>query len=316
MKRVLITMFFIILMIIPAKSFAEDIQIKINGTRIETADPIVVGNGRIMVRYNSFCKQLGIHAEWDIYTRELTYKKERGYLKLKLEAQSAVINDQYINMEHPIFIQNYILYVPLRFVAESFNASVEWDGDTRTVNITSAPIVFLGDSITENYQLNEYFKDVNVNMINKGVNANITLDVLRRLDDVVSLKPSKIFIMIGTNDVWGGFPDEFIISNYTSILDRIKQECPFTKIYVQSIVPMGANQLAANIMASIEKIDRLNNELAAISEVNGYNYIDIGVLFKDSKGELAPVYTTDGIHLSAKAYELWTQTIKSMVIDD
>jgi lysophospholipase L1-like esterase len=61
-------------------------------------------------------------------------------------------------------------------------------------------IVFLGDSITDFFRVNEFFPGVYV--INRGISGDTTDGVLNRLaESVYELSPSKIFLMIGTNDL-------------------------------------------------------------------------------------------------------------------
>ena len=59
--------------------------------------------------------------------------------------------------------------------------------------------VFLGDSITAYYPTNELYNDLPV--INSGVASYTTTDILNNLDEMVMVyNPTKVFILIGTND--------------------------------------------------------------------------------------------------------------------
>ncbi|MFW6121254.1 MAG: SGNH/GDSL hydrolase family protein [Petrotogales bacterium] len=69
-------------------------------------------------------------------------------------------------------------------------------------------VVCLGDSITYGRVGKNYFRMLKAEFskttkfINKGINGNLTYDVLKRLDEVVKLQPDILTILIGTNDVW------------------------------------------------------------------------------------------------------------------
>jgi len=61
-------------------------------------------------------------------------------------------------------------------------------------------IVFLGDSITEYFSVQEFFS--NVKIYNRGISSDTTEGVIIRLDStVLNLEPSKVFVMIGINDM-------------------------------------------------------------------------------------------------------------------
>ena len=73
---------------------------------------------------------------------------------------------------------------------------------------SNGPIIAIGDSITfgvgatanQNY-VDELEKSLNVNIINEGVPADTTRDVLARLDqDVLSRDPKTVIVFIGGND--------------------------------------------------------------------------------------------------------------------
>ena len=60
-------------------------------------------------------------------------------------------------------------------------------------------IVFFGDSITEVYKVDEFFPKRNV--INSGISGDRTENLLERMDDVYRYNPSKVFLLIGINDL-------------------------------------------------------------------------------------------------------------------
>ena len=98
-------------------------------------------------------------------------------------------------------------------------------------------IVFLGDSITDGARWDELFPGLPVK--NRGINADDTLGVIKRLDDILRAKPLAIFLLIGTNDLpWFTYrKDAEILRNYNQILERCAEISPDTKVFVQSILP-------------------------------------------------------------------------------
>ena len=83
-----------------------------------------------------------------------------------------------------------------RLVAHHYGQKVDF---FRQVPIKPGDIVFVGDSLTEGARWDELFPDKPV--INRGINADTVNGVLLRLDDIISGKPAKIFLLIGTNDL-------------------------------------------------------------------------------------------------------------------
>ena len=81
-------------------------------------------------------------------------------------------------------------------------------------------IVFLGDSITFQYDLKKYYK--NYNVVNGGVDGNRIEDILDDLDNrVYNYNPSKVFILIGTNNLAVDENDDEIIKKIEELLIRI-----------------------------------------------------------------------------------------------
>ena len=60
-------------------------------------------------------------------------------------------------------------------------------------------IVFVGDSLTENYNVYEYFKDYNV--YNRGIGGDTTSGLLNRMkESIYDLEPKVVVLLIGIND--------------------------------------------------------------------------------------------------------------------
>ena len=101
---------------------------------------------------------------------------------------------------------------------------------------TENEIIFLGNSITDNCEWAELFGNPRVK--NRGIGGDDTDGVLERLNEVTTSDPSKIFILIGTNDLAYGKTATHVLENIVIMLDRIKSDSPETKVYLQSILPV------------------------------------------------------------------------------
>ena len=161
-------------------------------------------------------------------------------------------------------------------------------------------IVFLGDSLTDGCEWSELFG--NPMIINRGINSETTTGVLEWIDDVSARKPSRIFIMIGGNDILAGSSRAEIISNYSMIIDRIKNNSPSTKIFVQGNLPCAVMELNRTVL-------ELRTELKKMSVGKGVEFIDLYDRFTDKDGLLDRNLTYDGIHLNGKGYLVWKKAL-------
>jgi lysophospholipase L1-like esterase len=177
--------------------------------------------------------------------------------------------------------------------------------------IVPGRIIFLGDSITEMGDWKKVLNDSTV--INRGIAGAVTRSVLRRLKDITDRNPSKVFILLGINDIGRGIPDGVIAGNYLKIIGEIHNKCPKTIIYVHSVLPVnpGLPQFPRRYYKH-EQILALNKLLSSHAKEGNYKYVDIFPLFADGKGLLGSQYTYDGIHLKQPAYPIWVDYLREL----
>ncbi len=172
-------------------------------------------------------------------------------------------------------------------------------------------IVFLGNSITEGGEWQELIPGKHV--LNRGISGDVTFGVLARLDEIVVSKPSKIFIMIGINDLKRGISPALILHNYSRILSYIKQKSPGTRVFLQSILPVNKYMLGDSYKKiTTEKINELNSGLQQLAKERKLKYLDVQQVFNDGSGLMKKEFTLDGIHLRSAAYILWVKYLKDV----
>lgn len=207
-----------------------------------------------------------------------------------------------------------ILLLVALFVAFYTNAQIkEQRTSIFSTNIPyHAEVVFLGNSITNFAEWPEFFPDVQV--INRGINGNNTDDVLARLSDVIAIHPKKLFLTLGINDIFNGWPQSKTVGNMTTIIDRILTEAPTTKLYVHSVLPLDGVKAQSNA-DKVQKVVDLNNEIKAICVKKGVTYIDLFPVLAVSKtnNNMKPEYNNDGVHLLPAGYKAWAGLIKDYV---
>ncbi len=173
-------------------------------------------------------------------------------------------------------------------------------------------VIFLGDSLTDNNEWAESFPESNIG--NQGIGDDTTSGVLYRLKEATNLKPSKIFIMIGINDLNNGVSSDVILKNYTSIIEKIRNHSPNTEVYIQSLLPTNSDLTYSSV--NKDDILWLNENIKKLATDAGYEYIDLYSLFADENNELDEQWTVDGIHLNGPAYVVWENTLKDYIFSN
>ena len=171
-------------------------------------------------------------------------------------------------------------------------------------------IVFLGDSLTDYVNFDEVFPDLRIK--NRGIAGDTTNGVLNRLDEVLSLKPSKLFVLIGTNDIVFKKTSEETINNIKTIIKKFQAQSPNTIIYIQTLFPVNHN--LGDKRRSHKAILAINDGLKKLSEEMNIILIDTYSLFEEN-GELPKRYTVDGVHLNGAGILHWMNFLRTWLQD-
>ena len=175
--------------------------------------------------------------------------------------------------------------------------------------VVAGRVIFLGNSITQGGDWAKLTGDSTV--INRGIGADITFGLRARLDDVTRRKPSKLFVLIGINDISKDIPDAVIAAQYRALVDSVKSQSPATRIFVQSILPL--NPTVKNFPQHYDKQERVvavNRLIRRMARQTGATYIDLWPIFVDRQNRLDASLTGDGLHLNAAGYERWVRHLR------
>ena len=177
--------------------------------------------------------------------------------------------------------------------------------------VVKGKVMFVGNSITEEGQWKKLLKDSSV--INRGISGDITFGILDRIEELTKREPSRLFLLIGINDIAKNIPDEIIMENIFSIVGRIRSASPKTKTFVQSILPV--NSAFPDFPDHKNKDDHIltiNSQLEKYGDRLHYTYVNLYSKFIDSDGRLDAKFTTDGLHLNAAGYARWAEILKNL----
>ena len=171
--------------------------------------------------------------------------------------------------------------------------------------------LFLGDSITDFYPLEEYYD--NLPVVNSGISGNKTTDILNDMETrVYQYNPTKVFLLIGTNDLDMTSEDivDATFNNIKRIVKEIKENRSESTIYVESVYPVNStleNNTVNN--RTNKKIRDLNKKLSNYCDGESCNYINLFDDLIDEEGNLKEEYTEDGLHLNSLGYVVITREL-------
>ncbi|HJF33837.1 MAG TPA: GDSL-type esterase/lipase family protein [Sporosarcina psychrophila] len=164
--------------------------------------------------------------------------------------------------------------------------------------------IFIGDSITDYGEFQEYFPDEVV--LNRGIRNDVSKGVVNRIKEVVGRNSKEAYLMIGVNDIRYSTDRKNFQKHITAIVKSFESEN--SKLFIQSILPVN-NKLFGNEVSN-EKVNQFNEVLQRIAEENGIEYIDLHSSFVDQNGQLDEKYTIDGLHLNGEGYKVWMDVLR------
>lgn len=194
-----------------------------------------------------------------------------------------------------------------------------------TISLTDKPednnrqntILFLGDSLTYNYKINEFFEEYKT--FNSGISGNKTTDILNDLENrVYKYNSTKVFLLIGINDLKNGISNDEVLNNIEIIIKKIKENSKDTIIYVESLYPISDEKDKKNIKKIVPKTDNneikeTNKKLNELCKKYNIKYINVYDKLLNDKGSLKKDYTTDGLHLNDLGYFKVTKVLEKYV---
>lgn len=175
---------------------------------------------------------------------------------------------------------------------------------------TRNEIVFLGNSITDGGEWTELFRNKRIK--NRGISGDTTEGVLFRLREITESKPSKVFLLIGINDLARGISPDSVLSNIIRIAETIMIQSHKTKVYVQSILPVNPDfgKFTGHCSKTVELI-QINSKLKEWCSRSNANYIDLFTHFSnETDNHMDPAFTNDGLHLTGPGYLKWVEILK------
>ena len=183
-------------------------------------------------------------------------------------------------------------------------------------------ILFFGDSITESWQTDLYFRDYGV-IINRGIGGETLEKGIERFeDDCIYLNPELCVFSEGINDMYALYKkygktaeipfeeqEAFIaamLDGYLKIIDKAKTNC--IKLWIGSLLPLGTSDFRTTL---IREINRRLKKFCADSEVL---YIDYYASMCKSDGKtLINCTFGDDLHPHVVGYNIMYEVLNCML---
>lgn len=179
-------------------------------------------------------------------------------------------------------------------------------------------VVFLGDSITQGWEgggkdiWKERFDPLKA--ANFGISGDRTEHVLWRITtgkELEGIDPKAFVIMIGTNNLGNKQTPEMAADGVTAIVKELRKQKPSARILLLAVFPRGAKSTDGYR----EKVKDVNQRIAKLADGKAVQFLDIGGKFLDQAGDLPKEIMPDALHLSAKGYKIWADSIQSQLND-
>lgn len=111
----------------------ENVLFKKGNAKFDT--PPVIKEGRTLIPVRAVSEALGAKVEYDDVGKIVTITKDGKVIVFSLAEGTVTVNEETVEIDVPAEIMNNRTMVPLRFIAEQLELTVEWDQETQTINI-------------------------------------------------------------------------------------------------------------------------------------------------------------------------------------
>jgi acyl-CoA thioesterase I len=168
-------------------------------------------------------------------------------------------------------------------------------------------VVFLGDSITEFWNLAKSFPGEPY--LNRGISGQTTSQMLLRMfPDVIHLQPDAVIILAGTNDIagnTGAVTLAMIQDNIRALLELAEKHgikvvlCTVTPVSDYTVTPQTIRRPPSDII-------KLNAWIRSYAKREGVELADYYLAVVDEQGFLGKSFSSDGLHPNESGYALLT----------
>lgn len=191
------------------------------------------------------------------------------------------------------------------------------DETKRLAERDQPPVIFLGDSITENWKSTgkvyweKYFQPLQA--ANFGIAGDRTQYLLWRIKqgELAKVQPAVIVLLIGTNNIKEQRNTATDTAQGVSAVVRsIRRSEPQATLLLLGILPCGESS------DSQERRDQIavNREIRNLADDRYVHFLELDAVFVRPNGEIPHALMPDSLHLSKAGYQLLARELHPRVI--
>lgn len=173
--------------------------------------------------------------------------------------------------------------------------------------------LFVGDFYTKDFNFDDYDYHY-VKVCENDFTTKKVLDDLK--NKVYRYNPSIVFIQLGIMDLNEDKSVDEIVNNMEEIIDNIKDNRPYTKIYIESLYPINkdADKFDRIISKDIleDDIKEVNKKLKDLTKNKKVEFLDLYSILSD-EDKLKDDYSYNGVKLNEEGYNLVREKIEKII---
>jgi lysophospholipase L1-like esterase len=200
---------------------------------------------------------------------------------------------------------------------QDWNQLGRYDADDQSLEAAGPVkdrVVFMGDSITDGWNLAKYFPGKPY--VNRGISGQTTPQMLVRMyPDVIRLHPAAIIILAGTNDIarnTGPETFQMVEDNFRAMSELAARHnikvilCLLTPVSDYTQNPQTPHRPPSDIL-------QLNDWLRSYAAEIHAEVADYYSVMVDGRGQLKEGFSNDGLHPNARGYELMVPVAEAAI---
>ena len=171
-------------------------------------------------------------------------------------------------------------------------------------------VVFMGDSITQGWKLDEAFPGKPY--VNRGISGQTTPQMLVRFrQDVIALQPKVVVILAGINDIAGNTGPMTLEQSEDNLASMAELAAAnHIRVVMCSVLPAFDFPWRPG-MVPAPKALALNAWIKAYAAENGHVYVDYHTAMKDSRDGLPAALSQDGVHPLPAGYAMMKPLVEA-----
>ncbi len=119
---------------------ANEVKVQINDSVVAFSEsaPFVDGNGYVQVPIRPIAERMEYKVDWtkDGSEVQITLQSNDRTIKMKTGSKQATVNGKHVSMDSPAQLKDSRMFIPVRFISESFGYKMQWDNNSNIAIIS------------------------------------------------------------------------------------------------------------------------------------------------------------------------------------